>query len=143
MAEATLLGFKITRIDLINAIQESSDFIAAHHAEFNVDYTPDNTQAFAEITVTLEMANHPEDFHLDLSVERIFDLTGVVDTETKKDVHLMCYDILWPIANQFVEQLASNSGLSGIKLKKNSMKREGIHFGGKPNDGKIIDFPEQ
>ena len=143
MAEATLLGFKITRISMVNSIKEQGELRLANTSGFTVDYTPDNTQAIAELTTTLELANHPGDFHIDLTIEGTFSLTGIVNIETKKDTHLMCYDLLFPVASQFVELLASNSGFADLKLKKNTIKRESIHFGEQPEDGKIIDFPEQ
>lgn len=143
MAKATLLGFKITRITMVNAIKEQGGLMLGTTFGFTVDYTPDNTQAIAELTTTLELANHPGDFHIDLTIEGTFDLMGIVNTETKKDAHLMCYDLLFPVASQFVELLASNSGFAGLKLEKRTIKRESIHFGDKPEDGKIIEFPEQ
>ena len=128
---------------MVNALEEQGEHRLANTFGFTIDYTPDNTQAVAELTDTLEVVNYPGDFHIDLSVQGIFDLTGIVDTETKKDAHLMCYDLLFPLVSQHMEMLASNSGMAGLKIKKIPIKRESIHFGERTEDSsKIIDFPQ-
>ena len=143
MAKATLQGFKITKIDMVSAINDPGDFMATTQFEFDVHYTPDNTHAIAELTITLEMANQPEEFHIDLTLEGAFNLSGVVDTETKKDAHIMCYDVLFTAANQLIKLLVSHGGIAGFELGKVQLKRENIHFGEETeNSGKIIDFPQ-
>ena len=132
MAEVSLVGYKIKKIDMINAIKQQGELKITNSFGFNVAYTPEDTKAIAELTETLQMADRPEEFHIELTLEGVFDLTGIVDVETKKDAHLMCYDSLFPYANQIVTQLASNSGMSGLMLKKIPMKRENIQFGKNP-----------
>lgn len=143
MAEATLLGYKIIKIDMLNVNRGHDDLEVGNRFRFNAQFTPDNKRALAGLVETLEMKNHREVFHIDLGIEGVFDVTGVVDTETRKDVHIMCYDLLFPIAYQILEFLVSNSDLSGLDIKKVPLKRESIHFGEETEDSKIIDFPPQ
>jgi hypothetical protein len=42
--------------------------------------------------------------------------------EDRKQAHTTCYDKLFPYASQIVSQIAANSGLAGLMLKKVEMK---------------------
>lgn len=142
MVNVTLIGYKIKGIDLLNAIKQQGQLQVANSFGFNVAYSPDNTRAVAELTDSVQMVDHPEEFHLDLTIEGVFDITGITDNETKKDAHIMCYDALFPYANQLVTQLATNSGMAGLIFKKIPMKRESIQFGQKEQSDKITTFPQ-
>ena len=142
MVDVTLIGYKIKSIDLLNTIKRQGELKIGNTFGFNVAYSSDNTRAVAELTDSVQMVDRPEEFHLDLTIEGIFEVNGITDNETKKDAHIMCYDALFPFANQLVTQLATNSGMAGLIFKKIPLKRESIQFGKKEQSDKITNFPE-
>ena len=143
MTEVTFVGFRIKRLDLSNSSKKTSRFKVIHNRNFAVDYTPDNTHATAELTESICNKNNPDGVRLSFTVEGIFNLTGVVDSETKKDAHIMCFEFLSSTMQEILEPLLSYSGLENVNFEKFPMDREGIDFGEESQDGKIIDFPKQ
>ena len=142
MVDVSLVGYKIKGIDLLNTIKQQGSLQIGNTFAFNVAYTPDNTRAVAELIDSVQMVDHPEEFHLDLTIEGIFELTGIEDNESKKDAHIMCYDVLFPYANQIVTQLVTSSGMAGLVFKKIPLQRDRIQFGQKDQNEKITPFPD-
>lgn len=50
-------------------------------------------------------------------------MEDIENTESWKEMHVKCYDKLFPYAKQIMEILAANSGLSGFVLRKKADKR--------------------
>lgn len=142
-AKVSAQEIKIKKIDMVSAISNPGGFEANTGYHFNIKFAPNNTQAKADLTITLEMTNHPEEFHIELTMEGLFALTGIIDTETKKDAHIMCYDVLCAVENHLITQLVSNGGIAGFELPKVPLKREKIDYGEETEGSKIIDFPPQ
>lgn len=143
MAEVTFVGFKIKRIDLNNSSKKLGPLKIIHNREFDVDYTPDNTHATAELNESIYNKNNPDAVHLYFTIEGMFDLTGVEDIETKKDAHIACYEFLSSTTKEILESLLSYSGMGNVSFDKFPLDREDIDFGEESEDGKIIDFPKQ
>jgi preprotein translocase subunit SecB len=140
MPSVSLIGYKIKKVDMVNEIKSQGELKVGNTFEYSVAYAEDNSRAIATLTEIINMVDHPEQFHMNVAIEGIFELSDVVDNDTKKDAHVMCYDELFPFANNIVTQLAQNSGMGGLVLRKLPMDKDKIQFGSKTQD-KVITLP--
>lgn len=144
MVDANLVGYKIKSIDMVNNIQSNGSLKIENTFDFSVMFSQDRNFAIAELIEYIQLSEHPEQFHITLSVEGSFALKGVNDNDCKKKAHMMCYDQLFPYASQIISQLSMNSGMSGMVLKKIPMDEHSVQFNS-PNSNeeksKTIEFP--
>lgn len=143
MVNVQLLSYKISRLEMYNDLQSNQEVKAYSGFDFEVMFDIENEMAVATLNEHLKMAKDPSDFGIDLTLIGKFWIVGVKSDESKKEVHLKCYDELFPYAGQIISQLAMNSGMIGFLLNKNPLSVENINFGSKPEkekNDKIIEF---
>ena len=142
--EAILNSYKIEKLDMINKIEESSQIELMNTFDFDVIYSKDKSIAKARLTEYVNLKDIPEQFNITLTIVGLFQLKGVTDNEKKKEAHVCCYDQLFPFASQIITQLATNSGMSGLILKKLPLNPDQINFGKKDeshHSDKMLEFP--
>ena len=82
------------------------------------------------------MKDDPEKLFISAEIIGVFELSGVVDDETKRDAHVQCYDQLFPFLQSTITQLATASGMPGFLMKKTPMDRANVTFAKKDNGQK-------
>lgn len=143
MADVQMISYKISRLEMYNDLKNTQGVDVRNWFELEVTFDMENELAVATLTEHLKMAKEPSDFGIDLTLIGIFRFTGVNSDESKREVHIKCYDELFPFAGQIISILAMNSGMSGFLLKKNPLTMENVNFGSKPEkekNEKIIEF---
>ena len=55
MSKVELLGYKISRLDLVNNLEESGEVRLSDKMEFSVKFEPENSMAVAVLAQYLEM----------------------------------------------------------------------------------------
>lgn len=143
MADVQMISYKISRLEMYNDLKNSQGVDVRNWFEFEVTFDMETELAVASLTEHLKMAEEPSDFGIDLTLIGIFSFTGVKSDESKRELHIKCYDDLFPFAGQIISLLAINSGMSGFLLNKNPLKMENVNLGSKPKkekNDKIIEF---
>ena len=142
MSKIELLGYKISRLDLVNNLEESGEVRLSDKMEFSVEFEPENSMAVAVLAQYLKMEDSNE-FYMELVLEGIFHIGGMENKKLQEEAHLRCYDILFPYADQFIRMLSMNSGLMEVALKKKELIPDDVQSGGNPKavrDKKVINF---
>lgn len=127
MVRVELVNYKISRLNLLNRV------------------VMNGPMRLTEVVLTecMELEGCPGQLRIELELEGVFEIEGVINDATKKEAHVKCYGQLFPYANQMARHLAVDLGIPGLALKKRDMANRDIHIGGKSGDGgseKIIDF---
>lgn len=145
MVEVVLDDYRIKSIDMRNDIAYDGILSMTNTFEFKVSYSREDSRAVAELTEHVSDKETGDRFYISLTIEGIFSVSGVNGLESKKEAHVRCYDQIFPYAGQIISQLASNSGISGLILKKIPMKESSINFSNgaqEKHEGKMIRFPQ-
>lgn len=125
MVNIELLSYKINELKMRNDLKINRGVHLINRNEFHMEII-DNSRAAAVLTELVRMQEGDE-FYLELAVEGIFHLDDIENTESWKEMHIRCYDKLFPHAKQIMEMLAANSGLSGFVLRKKQIKEGDVH----------------
>lgn len=142
LPKVELLGYKISRLDLVNELAESGEIRLSDKMEFSVEFEPEDSMAVAALAQYLELENSNE-FYMELVLEGIFHVEGMNGKKLQEEAHLRCYDILFPYADQFIRILSMNSGMQEVAVKKKELLPENVHAGENPKtvwDKKVINF---
>ena len=120
MGKVELLGYKISRLELLNGLEESGEVSLSDHMEFSVRFEPGEDMAVAVMEQYLGMEGSSK-FHLKLVLEGIFHVDSIKNGKFPKEEQLKCYDSLFPYADQIIRMLSIESGLMEIAVEKNEM----------------------
>lgn len=142
MVNIELLSYKINELKMRNDLKSNRGVHLINRNDFQMEFI-DNSRAVAVLTEYVRMKEGDE-FYLKLAIEGIFHLDDIENTESWKEMHIRCYDKLFPYAKQIMELLAANSGLSGFVLRKKQIKEGDVYVRLKKDgkySSKIIELP--
>lgn len=128
MVSVNLINQRIREVHFTNRIDKPGQIQLESGFNFHMDYSADKQRCKATLYQSVRMKDDPDRLFISVEIVGLFSLQGVVDDESKRDAHILCYDQLFPYLQSTVTQLANASGLPGFLLKKNPMKRENITF---------------
>lgn len=136
MVTVTLANQRVQEVHFVNRIDKSGQIQLKSSFNFHVDYTSDNSKCIAKLYQSAQMKDDPEKLFISAEIIGVFELSGVVDDETKRDAHVQCYDQLFPFLQSTITQLATASGMPGFLMKKTPMDRANVTFAKKDNGQK-------
>lgn len=121
MGKVELLGYKISRLELLNELDESGEVSLSDHMEFSVRFEPGEDMAVAVLAQYLGMEDSSK-FYLKLVLEGIFHVDGIRNGKFPKKEQLKCYDSLFPYADQIIRMLSIESGLMEVAVEKKDLE---------------------
>ena len=95
---AELLSYKINRLTMMNNITDSGMVQLENVMDFDVKYRHD-CLAVAVLTEYVRHRLDPDLFWFELELQGLFRLDGIDNADDKREVHVKCYDDLFPHAN--------------------------------------------
>lgn len=128
MVTVNLMSQRVQEVHFTNHITKSGQIQLESGFNFHVDYAADNQRCVAKLYQSARMKDDPDRLFVSVEIIGVFQLSGVVDDESKREAHVQCYNQLFPYLQSVVTQLAASSGMPGFLMKKNPMKRENIVF---------------
>ena len=131
MARADLASYRIRKIDLENNIERNGQVKINNTFSFSVKFlaNPSTGEQVNAVATLTEIVKSDTDFSFTLTIEGMFKLADTFTEEDKREVHEICYDMLFPYAGQLVSNLVGSCGMPGLVLKKIPIKKESIRFG--------------
>ena len=109
MANASLVSQKAQEIHLSNKLDQSG----------HVSFSNDGTRAVGRLTQTLRDKEFVGGkFTLSVELVGIFNCSGAVTDEVKRQIHVEVYDQLFPYMQSQCATLTAASGLPGLMLGK-------------------------
>lgn len=127
MIGVELLGYKISKINMISNNSEAGPMQLTNNIKFDIDYAEDNCSAEATLLSHTNYRDDPSKFFLILEMKAIFMISDLRNICEKEKATLMCYDQLFYYIENVNEYLISNTGVCGFRLEKPSIYPEEGH----------------
>lgn len=131
MADINLLGYKLTQVDMESNLTNSCNLPIKNRFEFDAQYSKDKKYILTRLTEYLEAEGNYDGFHIIATVEGTFEAqeVGLMDEEEMKEIHIQCYNELFPYASQIVTQIGINAGFNGLMLKRTPLDAGNVMLG--------------
>lgn len=127
MANAELRVTQVTELHFFNRIrQQGNQLQLVSGFSFNVNYSPDGKQAVATLSQSLKDNMDGTMFLCSVEMKGIFTLSGELTEESKKALHVQCYDEMFPYVQRQVRDLCASSGIPNMMLRKAKINPENV-----------------
>ena len=128
MAELNLLSHKLQDLQFFNKLAAPGQIQLENNFSFSVNYSPDNTKCMAKLYQCVKDKTDTPDHRFFVSVEVLgmFEVTGSLTDEDKRDFHVACYNQLFPYAEMMVKQVCGAGGMPNFTLIRQRMTRDNV-----------------
>jgi preprotein translocase subunit SecB len=126
MVTAELMATQVVEVHFFNRIRQGSQIQLTSSFSFNVKYAPDGSQGVATLYQSLKDNLDGEQFFCSVEMRGIFQITGDLTDQAKREVHAQCYDELFPYVQRQVKELCAGSGIPNMMLRKSKINPENV-----------------
>ena len=135
MPTGHLIAQQIQEVHFVNQLKrDTSKLELVNSFSFHIDYLENNTKCVARLYQCAKDKEDDQRFFVSVQMSGVFQLEGVQTDEDKREMHVQCYNMLFPYIQVFVSQLAAASGLRGFLLKRSTLNKEQISVQRKPQE---------
>lgn len=136
MAELNMLSYKLQDLQFFNKLETAGQVPLENNFSFSVGYNQDNTRCMAKLYQCVKDKTDTPDHRFFVSVEvlGIFEVTGELTDEDKREFHVMCYNQLFPYAEMLVRQTCAAGGMPNFVLLRQRMTRDNVVVNRPPED---------
>ena len=133
MVSVNLISHKLQDMQFFNKLEKPGQIQLENSFSFSVNFTPDNTKCVAKLyqCVKDKTGNANHDFFVSVEMVGIFAVEGPVTDEDKKDIHVSCYQQLFPYAELAAKQVCAMGGMPSFQLLRQKMNRDNVVLGKK------------
>ena len=128
MAQANMISQKLQDLQFFNKLEKPGQVQLESNFSFSVNFTADNTKCVAKLYQCVkdksDDANH--NFFISVEMTGVFAVEGPVTDEDKKDLHVSCYQQLFPYAELAARQTCAMGGMTNFVLLRQKMSRDNV-----------------
>lgn len=128
MAQVNLISHKLQDLQFFNKLEKPGQVALESSFSFSVNFTADNTKCIAKLYQCVkdksDDANH--NFFISVEMTALFAVEGSVTDEDKKDIHVSCYQQLFPYAEVAARQTCAMGGMPNFQLLRQKMDRNNV-----------------
>jgi len=128
MAELTMLSHKLQDLQFFNKLEKPGQVGLESNFSFAVSFSGDNKRCMAKLYQCVkdksDDANH--NFFISIEMTGLFEVEGTVTDEDKKDIHVSCYQQLFPYAEIVAKQVCDMGGMPAFRLFRQKMDRDNV-----------------
>ena len=128
MAELNMLSYKLQDLQFFNKLDTPGQIQLENNFSFSVNYSQDNTRCMAKLYQCVKDKTDTPDHRFFVSAEVLgmFEVSGALTDEDKRDFHVMCYQQLFPYAETMVRQVCAAGGMPNFILMRQRMTRDNV-----------------
>lgn len=128
MAELNMLSYKLQDLQFFNKLESPGQVQLENNFFFSVGYNQDNTRCMAKLYQCVKDKTDTPDHRFFVSVEvlGVFEVTGELTDEDKRDFHILCYQQLFPYAEMLARQTCAAGGMPNFVLLRQRMTRDNV-----------------
>lgn len=128
MAELNMISYKLQDLQFFNKLDKPGQVQLENNFSFSVNYTQDNKRCMAKLYQCVKDKSDGPDHRFFVSVDLVgvFDITGPVTDEDKRDFHIACYQQLFPYAEMLAKQVCAAGGMPNFVLLRQKMSRDNV-----------------
>lgn len=128
MAQVNMISHKLQDLQFFNKLEKPGQVALESNFSFSVNFTSDNTKCMAKLYQCVkdksDDANHS--FFVSVELTALFTVEGSVTDEEKKDIHVSCYQQLFPYAEMAARQVCAMGGMPNFQLLRQKMDRNNV-----------------
>ena len=128
MAQVNMISHKLQDLQFFNKLDKPGQVQLESNFSFSVNFTADNTRCVAKLYQCVkdksEGPNH--NFFISVELSGMFTVDGPVTDEDKKDIHVSCYQQLFPYAELAAKQTCAMGGMPNFQLLRQKMDRNNV-----------------
>lgn len=128
MAQVNMISHKLQDLQFFNKLEKPGQVALESSFSFSVNFTSDNTKCMAKLYQCVkdksDDANHS--FFVSVELTALFTVEGSVTDEEKKDIHVSCYQQLFPYAEMAARQVCAMGGMPNFQLLRQKMDRNNV-----------------
>lgn len=128
MAQANMISHKLHDLQFFNKLEKPGQVSLESNFSFSVNFSQDGTKCVAKLYQCVkdksEDANH--DFFISIEMSALFAVDGPITDEDKKDLHISCYQQLFPYAELTAKQTCAMGGMPAFALLRQKMDRNSV-----------------
>lgn len=130
MAELQMVSYKLEDLQFFNKLDKAGQIQLENNSNFSVKYTADNTKCMAKLYQCVKDKTDGPDHQFFVSVELVglFQITGEVSDEDKKEFHVRCYEQLFCYAETLVGQVCGAGGMPNFRLLRRAMTKDSVQI---------------
>ncbi len=135
MAQLNMASYKLQDLQFFNKLDKPGQVQLENNFSFSVNYTQDNTRCVAKLYQCVKDKSDGPDHKFFISVDLVgvFDISGPITDEDKKDFHVQCYNQLFPYADVLAKQVCASGGMPNFLLLRQKMTRDNVILNKKEN----------
>lgn len=151
MAIARLVSQKIQEVHFVNKIRpqpkkpdgSQPQLKLVSSFNFSLNFSKDNKQCVAKFYQSVKDSENGEQLFVSVDALGAFACSDVNNDEDKKQIHVQCYDQLFPYVQSTVQNLMQSSGFAGFQLRKAVINPENVvlNRGDAPQQPQKPQFP--
>lgn len=130
MVDLTLTNQVFKNINLTIDIKENSNVELNNTFSFNVNYNQENTTCVAVLKQQLTHKEGAEKFSILVEGIGQFVCEGIVSEETKKEAHVLAYNMLFPYVQNKIRDLAIDAGMPPLIIPITKMSVSDVQITG-------------
>ncbi len=128
MAQVNIISHKLQDLQFFNKLEKPGQVALESSFSFSVNFTQDNTKCVAKLYQCVkdksDDANH--NFFISVEMTGLFAVEGPVTDEDKKDIHVSCYQQLFPYAEMAARQTCAMGGMPNFQLFRQKISRDHV-----------------
>ena len=128
MVQVNMISHKLQDLQFFNKLEKPGQVQLESSFSFSVNFTTDNTKCVAKLYQCVkdksEGPNH--NFFVSVELSGVFVVEGPVTDEDKKDIHVSCYQQLFPYAELAAKQTCAMGGMPNFQLLRQKMSRDNV-----------------
>lgn len=137
MADLQMLSYKLEDLQFFNKLEKAGQVQLENNSNFTVKYNADATKCVAKLYQCVKDKTDNPDHHFFASVELVglFQITGEVTDDDKKEFHVRCYEQLFCYADTLVSRVCEAGGMPNFRLLRRPMTKASVQVK-QPNQNK-------
>lgn len=123
-----MVSHKLQDLQFFNKLEKPGQVGLESNFSFSVSFSPDNKLCMAKLYQCVKDKSDDVNHNFFISVEMtgVFEVAGTVTDEDKKDIHVTCYQQLFPYAEIVAKQVCDMGGMPGFRLLRQKMDRNNV-----------------
>lgn len=126
MVYLTLQRQRFKTIQMNVDLKENAEIEIESTFSFHINYNEDNSACTAELKQMLRHKSDPEQLSILVETNGQFECEGIVSDDTKKEAHVMAYNLLFPYVQNLIARLTVDAGLPPLMIRSSKMEPKDV-----------------
>ncbi len=130
MADLQMVSYKLEDLQFFNKLDKAGEVQLENNSNFSVKYTADSSKCMAKLYQCVKDKTDSPDHQFFVSVELVglFQITGEVTEDDKKEFHVRCYEQLFCYAETLAHQVCGAGGMPNFRLLRRVITKDSVQI---------------